>query len=415
MHDRISTAAVALALACTFLAAPVAWPGESAHQFSPTLYWFCQSSTVPPAYTSTVVVTVASGSTNETILPELAATKRDIEKSFADFLAKKHGYTGLSSCNSSESKDWMESFRNERLETLRTHKLQIVETGWVYEATASTPTATAPVPSTPGLAHNAATGAGAAPMQSWTVCYVLGAPFEPAVRTDRGSHVPIYVSGAVPTAPPQDSRDVAQAFAQFIAKTKPYPAGMTPAARGCWTERSPVAALKLIKQADSIVVPGEAFGLDCTPGECVMTDWTSMPASHTADTTPQPPVVPPTQRPAPVAAAPVPVKPTAPSTAVRPATVAIVPAAQTPYAFCFGEVTGLHQTVYFGVPFKAPEKDAPAWSAAYKEFLRNKYQFSGPIHCPTQKSLAEARQQAQKVEERYLAHWKIIETGWKYQ
>ena len=294
MHNRTSITASALALFCTFLAAPVAHTGESAHLFSPTLFWFCQSSTVPPAYTSTVVVTVASGRANETILPELVETKRNIEKSFADFLARKYGYAGLSSCNSSESKDWMESSRNERLEALRSRKLQVVETGWVYEGAASMPTATAPVPSTQGLAHNAATGAA-------------------------------------------------------------------------------------------------------------------------VDNTQQPDAVPPAKPAMSIAATPVPVKPTVPSTAVKPATGTAAPALLTPYAFCFGEVTGLHQTVYFGVPFKAPARDVPAWSAAYKAFLHDKYRFSGTIHCPTHQSLATARQQAEKAEDRYRAHWKIVETGWKYQ
>jgi len=281
MRNRISVAVSALALLCTLLAAPITRAGESAHQFAPALYWFCQSSTVPPAYTSAVVMTVANGTTNEAILPQLAATKRDIEQSFADFLAKKYAYTGLSSCLSSESQYWMESNRNERLETLRTRNLQIVETGWVYAAAASAPAATAPVPPAQGLAHNAATGAGTAP--------------------------------------------------------------------------------------------------------------------------------------APAAAAPVPAKPTAPATSVKPATAAIVAAAQTPYAFCFGEVMGLHPAVYFGVPFKAPVRNTPAWSAAYKEFLIKKYRFAGLVHCPSQKSQAEALQQARKVEDRYVARWTVVETGWKYR
>ncbi len=264
-----------LVLLCTSLAAPVAWAGVSSQQFSPTLYWFCQSSSVPPAYTSTVVVTVASGTTNEVILPQIVATKRDIERSFADFLAKVHGYTGLSSCLSSESQYWMESNRNQRLEALRTHGLQIVETDWKY-------------------------GNG-----------------------------------------------------QLAAK---------PAS-------------------------------------------TSQPA---AAVTPAKPT-------APVAAAPVAVKPAAAGATTKPATGTPAPAGQVPYAFCFGEVTGLHQTVYFGVPFEAQVPKIPAWSTAYKEFLRNRYKFAGLVHCQSLKSQPEAQQQQRKVKDRYVAHWKVVETGWKYQ
>ena len=132
MRNRNSIAVSVLVL-CALLAAPIAWTGEASQVTSPTQYWFCQSSTVPPAYTSTIVVTVASGGTKESILQALAATKRDIEHSFADFLAKTYGYTGISSCLNNESRYWMESYRNERLETLRTHNLQIVEIDWKYQ------------------------------------------------------------------------------------------------------------------------------------------------------------------------------------------------------------------------------------------------------------------------------------------
>jgi hypothetical protein len=279
MRNRVSIAMPVLALIGAFLAAPVAWAGVSADQFSPTLYWFCQYSTVPPAYLSNVVVTVASGKTNESIARERAATRGEIEKSFADFLAKKYGYTGLSSCLSNESRYWMESNRKARVASLQAHSQQIIETDWTY-----------------------AKGSNALPP----------AAAGPAVGTTQR---PSAVSATPPTTP--------------------------------------------------------------------------------------------------VAAAPVPVKPAAPSIAAKPTTGAA--AAQTPYAFCFGEVKGLAQTVYFGVPFEATVKNLQVWTAAYKEFLRNKYKFASLTHCQTLKSLPEARQQEQKVKDRYVAHWKVVEIGWKYQ
>jgi hypothetical protein len=238
-----------------------------------------------------------------------------------------------------------------------------------------------------------------------------------SVRTDQGIRSTLYVSGAVRVMPPHSDRDVADAFAKFIDESKLLPPGMHSSSR-CAGMPSRAEAESLIRLPDSAPVPpGYPALLDCTRwnGICVMTDWASMPANPAVATAQQPSAVSPAKPAAPVAVAPVPVKPTAPSTAVKPATAAIVPAAQTPYAFCFGEVTGLHQTVYFGVPFKATVKDTPAWSAAYKAFLVKKYQFAGLVHCPSQKSQTEALQQARKVEDRYVAHWKVIETGWKYQ
>lgn len=401
MRNRISIAMSGLGLLYTLLAAPLA-AGESGHGATATQYWFCQSSTNAPAYSSRIVKTVASGADEYAISHAVDMTKRDIEKSFADFLAKKYGYAGLSSCISDASQFWTEGARNERLDTLRANRLEIIETDWTYT---SDPSAARPAATTPPAA--------AAPAQYWTICFVQGE----TIRTDRGFRTTTYISGAVRTVPPHNDQDVGEAFARFIDESKLLPPGMHSSSR-CAGMPSRAEAEALIRLHDSAPVPlGFPSLLDCTLWNriCVMTDWTSMPASPTADTTPRLPVVSPTQRPAPVAATPVPVKPAAPSTAIKPVTAAIIHAAQTPYAYCFGKVTGLAQTVYFGVPFEAPVQNIPAWSAAYKEFLRNKYKFAGLIHCPTRKTLAEARQQAQKSEDRYRARWKVIETGWKYQ
>jgi hypothetical protein len=286
------------------------------------------------------------------------------------------------------------------------------------------------------------TGAAAEPVQQWAICYVRGAPYEPAVRTDRGSHMPIYVSGAVATVPPQDFRDVAAAFAQFIAKTKPFPPGMTASAQ-CWEGRSAAEVLKEIKHAGTAVAPGDAFGLDCSPGECVMTDWNSLPPPPAGIVTEPAPAAKPcgaygwkdpikncgsdaTPAPVskPVAAAPVapvrvaPTQPTATVRAVVPvhqAKPTIAPVPQTPYAYCWGGSAGQTQVAYFGAPFEAPARSVPVWSAAYKKILHAKYNFGGVIHCGTLKSLAAAQERMQKEKDQMRAHWKVVETGWKYQ
>jgi hypothetical protein len=117
---------------------------------------------------------------------------------------------------------------------------------------------------------------------------------------------------------------------------------------------------------------------------------------------------------APVADTPVAPKPPA-SAAVEPTTTAVGSAAQTPYAFCWGGLSGPTQIAYFGVPFEASVRNVPAWSAAYKEFLRGKYKFAGVIHCGTLKSLAEAQQRIHQEQDAMRAHWQIVETGWKYE
>ena len=102
----------------------------------------------------------------------------------------------------------------------------------------------------------------------------------------------------------------------------------------------------------------------------------------------------------------------------QPAASAVAPrpaAPQMPYAICWGELKGLHQTAYFSAPFAAPVPNVSAWSASYKAVLRKQYNFAGGIHCPTMKSLAEAQQRLKQEEDLYRTHWMIVETGWKNQ
>ena len=55
------------------------------------------------------------------------------------------------------------------------------------------------------------------------------------------------------------------------------------------------------------------------------------------------------------------------------------------------------------------------WSAAYKKFLGEKFQFAGLVHCGTLKSLDAAQEHMQKEKDQMRAHWTVAETGWKYQ
>ena len=98
----------------------------------------------------------------------------------------------------------------------------------------------------------------------------------------------------------------------------------------------------------------------------------------------------------------------------RQAGSVIAPAPETPYAYCW-EVAGQTQVAYFGAPFEAYARSVPVWSAAYKKVLQEKYNFAGVIHCGTLKSLGAAQERMQKEKDQMRVHWKVVETGWKYQ
>jgi hypothetical protein len=135
---------------------------------------------------------------------------------------------------------------------------------------------------------------------------------------------------------------------------------------------------------------------------------TALPAASAAPTAPA--------RVAPASAAPA--KPATPVRAAATPRVVTHPAAapassvpQTHYGICYGSPAGLPPTAYFSEPFEAPVPNVQVWSKTYSQVLRNQYKFIPNVHCSAVKSLAEV----QKLKDRMRVHWKIIETGWKYQ
>jgi hypothetical protein len=127
-----------------------------------------------------------------------------------------------------------------------------------------------------------------------------------------------------------------------------------------------------------------------------------------------PPPVAPTPAAAPVSAAPAPPKPTAPAAATQPPAATPPPAPPTPYAVCWGRQGPVH-TVYFGAPFEVHAMNVAGWSAAYKQFLTDKYQFAGVIQCATSPSLAVSQQRAQQTMDTLRVHWTVVATGWKFE
>jgi hypothetical protein len=282
-------------------------------------------------------------------------------------------------------------------------------------------------------AHNGATGPSTARVLTWDVCWVRGVD----IRTDplQMGQAVFYVSDAMPLFSMADYHDVPSAFARFVANKFKFPAGMTSTAN-CTQLQSLAEAQSFIKQY--VTIPIQRGILDCKRAHCIMTDWTNAPAAYTPDQAaasgPAPATPPCNSKPvagnipcgAPASAparpaAPVAVNPPPPPTtpkAAQAARSAVAPqpaAPQTPYAICWGELAGLNPVAYFSAPFEARIRNTAAWSAAFKEALRNKYKFAGVIRCPTMNSLAEAQQRAQQTEDSMRAHGKVVETGWKYE
>lgn len=409
-----------LGLLCMFSGAPIA-PAQAGCQTKATDYWFCESKTNTPPYSAAVVKTVSTGADCASISRAAIKAKQDLEESFASFLAKKYGYAGTTSCI---NPDDAESFRKERLGRLRALGYHPVETDW-------TPSLAASAIESPVAQEKSGTIGRAGSW--WAVCWTQGA----STRTDRGIRTTTYISGVVPVAVAYHEQDVAKAFDKYIDTKGVYPPGGHSISQ-CVHTSSPAEAQMVIQRtrAGTTKAPGTSSIVDCSRWntQCVETDWTSMPPSPTADATkPLPMAV----SGAPVAVAPVASKPTAPSGAPTPPSSPVASSAvnpsprasnqparrpgapapavqEAPYAICWGQINGPNTTAYFSAPFAASARNIPAWSAAYKEFLGNQYKFSGVVHCPIQKSFAEAQQRIQQLEEQMTrSRWKIVETGWK--
>jgi hypothetical protein len=71
--------------------------------------------------------------------------------------------------------------------------------------------------------------------------------------------------------------------------------------------------------------------------------------------------------------------------------------------------------VYFGVPFEVHAMNEGDWSAAFKQFLTDKYQFTGIIKCATSPSLAASQQHTGQTMGALREHWTIVTTDWKFQ
>jgi hypothetical protein len=71
--------------------------------------------------------------------------------------------------------------------------------------------------------------------------------------------------------------------------------------------------------------------------------------------------------------------------------------------------------VYFGAPFQVHAMNVAGWSAAYKQYLTDKYQFTGVIQCATSQSLDASQQRAQQTMDTLRAHWTVVTTSWKFE
>jgi hypothetical protein len=496
MRDRFSIALSGLGLICAFFAAPIAsaqhnaTPRGPAQSASQTYYYFCVSEVKPPAPTYiSPVVHRGVGARGE----NAAAAEADVNKSFGGFLAKKYGYAGTISCMNQPSRSWMEDYRKQRIDLLRSGGYQVVEADWT-DTEARTPVA----PSNPSSAAQPATaGAVIGGPPPYAVCWAqlggytpyVSAAFDAAkgdpnmlvptfieylkqkygykgfaacdrlnslaeaqsdlkkivdnfrsVRFNNGSHQEVIETGWTYTATANDQAIQAAGTAYVpgtsltfcvtpsSAQRVIYFSTVTPAsATVTQGDREASFAAFLQKKYGyrtstscpdtNITTPGAAkdyvtyrqvkiADYRSSSYTVIETDWTYTPVTGGAPGTSVP-------------AAPAPVAPAKPATPARPAAMpsaaAAVAPAQTPYAICWGDQYGLHPTAYFSAPFAAPVRNENAWSKAYSEVLRNQYKFAGGIHCPTLKSLAEAQQRLRLAEDRYRAHWKIIETGWKYE
>ena len=82
---------------------------------------------------------------------------------------------------------------------------------------------------------------------------------------------------------------------------------------------------------------------------------------------------------------------------------------------CSGRQPGPEATAYFAALFPVHTLDVAGWSAAFKAYLQDRYAFTGVIYCGTAQSLAAATQRRQQIEAQMAAHWKIVETGWRFE
>jgi hypothetical protein len=387
VRNRISIAMSGLGLICAFLAAPTASaqhnapPGGPAQNNAPmTYYYFCQNSEVRP-HAANYISPVVPRSVGVRAL-NTAAVDEDLKKTFGDFLAKKYGYAGTISCTNQPSKSWMETYRKNRIDLLRSSGYQVVEADWTDTQATSTPVP----PSNPAAASAPAVGA-YAPGTSLTYC----------LTPSSAQHV-IYFSAVAPTNAAVTQGDREASFAAFLQKKYGYRTSTSCADTNMSTPQA---------SKDYVTARQERIsGYRSSRYTVVETDWTygSSAAAPAASAAPVVPVrVAPPQPATPARNA------ATPRVITHPAAAPASSVPQTHYGICYGSPAGLPPTAYFSDPFEAPVPNVQAWSTTYRQVLRNQYKFMPNVHCSALKSLAEV----QKMKDRMRVHWKIVETGWK--
>ncbi|HUA00725.1 MAG TPA: hypothetical protein VMB02_10365 [Candidatus Aquilonibacter sp.] len=390
MRRRISIALPFWGLTCMLLAVPAAAAQTShastSHQTTSQSYYFCvsESRSNAPTYISPIVLQDI-GARGEYIV----SIEADLKKSFGGFLAMHYGYAGTISCTTQNSESWIESYRKQRIEALRSHGFQVVEADWTYAGPRTVAQGGADVSATPAPA-----GAGQADSCDDTVVNHDLTIRRPGCGAPKVSYVVCSASDSSATAyvsatfavTALDAATWANAFSQFLAGEYSYEGGGV----GC-ADISLASAQTYLKN--------RVIGLRANGKRVVETGWTYASA----------PAVPVAAAPAAAALNPPP--------APAPAAAAVAPAPKgTLYAVCWEQAAGMNNPkVYFGVPFAVTRRDGQVWSAAFKMFLGEKYgrESAGSAFCNVSNSLAEAEQNAQTWKGRY-SNRTIVETGWSY-
>jgi hypothetical protein len=70
--------------------------------------------------------------------------------------------------------------------------------------------------------------------------------------------------------------------------------------------------------------------------------------------------------------------------------------------------------IYLSAPFEAPVPKYPAWSLAFRAFLKQ-YNFQGNVACNIPGSLAEAQQRLKVLGDALRSTRKVVQTDWKYE
>lgn len=131
MRRFIGPGRPALVFLCLFALTPFA-SGQTPHSVANT-YFFCESGVAPNA--ATYIGPIQRMDTDA-----FNRAQADIAKSFGEFLTKKYGgFAGSASCMSNPHQNWLQSYRANRIQTLRDRGFRPVETDWSYAPLAASP------------------------------------------------------------------------------------------------------------------------------------------------------------------------------------------------------------------------------------------------------------------------------------